>query len=77
MALNEREACWRDLHNVGAAMGIEKVRATKTVEERLAVVAVADGAVYGARRDVGDHPANSSATAAQRRVFAHLLSDPR
>jgi|SRR5215471_12338671 len=77
LALNEREACWRDLHNVGTSVGIEKVRATKMVEEGLAVVAVADGAVHSARRDVSAHPANSSATTAQRRVFAHLLCDPR
>ena len=74
LTMNKREGCWRDLDNVGAAMGIEEVGAAKVVKEGLAIVAVTHDAVHCVRRDVCDHTANLSTTTLQRRVLGHSCS---
>jgi len=72
-ALNKRYGGWRELNNVGATLTIEKVRTLNLMEERLAVVAIADDAVHGIGSHVADQSADLSATARQRRGVAHFV----
>src|SRR5262249_51517827 len=45
LAADELQGCRGDLNDVGAAVGIEEVGAPEVVEERLAIVAIADDAI--------------------------------
>ena len=66
----------RHLDDVRPAMLVEKVGTVEVVQERLAIVAVADGAVHPAWRGVCDLPANLAAATMELGVLAHLLRAP-
>src|SRR5262245_8539918 len=73
LAVSERESRRCNLDNVRAAMSIEEVRAAQVVEEGLAVVAVANDAIYGARGDVSGQAANLSTATLNGHALRHSL----
>ena len=67
----ERQRRRRHLYDVGSAVRVEQISAAEVVDERLAVVAVADDAVHRLRRRVRHSPLNLPAAAAQFDVSGH------
>jgi hypothetical protein len=67
-ARGERHAPRRHLEDVGAAGGVKHVRPLEKACERLAVLAVADEAKTGGRRNLARHSAHVAAPAPKREV---------
>jgi hypothetical protein len=74
LPLRETERGGRDLDDVGAALVIEEVGATELMCKGLAVVAVADDAVDGPRRRIGDDPPHFPAATPHLDWSAHASS---
>ena len=56
LPLHEGQRRGRDLHDIGAALGIEQVGAAELMRKCLAIIAVADHAIDRLRRSVGRPP---------------------